>query len=557
MMYVSNVVNMDAPLFADDDDKTSAKPKEDSSWKVLVVDDEEDMLAVTRLVFSSFRFENRPVKLLTAASARKALEVLADHKDIAVAFIDVVMETDQAGLDLVRDIRGVLGNDEIQLILRTGQPGYAPEMKVILEYGINDYRTKTELDNVKLISCLVAGLRNYKNIVGARQAASREAVESQLHQAKSLFFAQMSHDLRTPLNSILGFCQLLELSKLDAEQSEQVKLIGDSGKHLLALVNDILDLSKGEAGKIQLEVIPFSLHELVQDTAKFLLPQAHSGVAFECDLDARVADRVLGDPVRVRQILYNLLSNALKFTQHGFVKLLVEPETGGEQGAQSGDRVRFTVTDTGPGIPANRLQSLFSIYEQADVSVSRSHGGTGLGLSICKQLAELMEGSVNVSSQVGKGSTFQVILKLPLIEFPPSAVKPVPRGQKIFYARILVVDDDRVNRMVLQKMLERRGLGVVCAESGAQALSAARSGKFDMILMDCQMPEMSGTEATQRIRKLQGYSKVPIVALTGNGDGDMAACFNAGMNDFMQKPVDMDALGEMVSKWLGFRSMME
>lgn len=555
MFFATNVVNLDAPLFTDDEDDLTPQPVDESCWKVLVVDDDEDVLAVTRLVFSSFRYEDKSIKLVTATSAEDAVALLKQTPDFAVAFIDVVMETDQAGLELVRHIRETLHNNEIQLILRTGQPGYAPEMKVILEYGINDYRTKTELDNVKLISCLVAGLRNYRNIVNARQAASRAAIASELHHAKSLFFAQMSHDLRTPLNSILGFCQLLELSQLDAEQGEQVKIIAESGKHLLALVNDILDLSKGEAGKIQLETIPFSLYELVQDTAKLLQPQAHAGVAFECDLAATAPDWVLGDPVRVRQILYNLLSNALKFTHHGFVKLLVEPV---DSQAKISQGVQITVIDTGVGIPRDRLDALFSVYEQADASVSRSHGGTGLGLSICKQLVELMQGSVSVQSTEGKGSTFRVTLGLPPApQVEPAPVASVKTVGQDRYARILVVDDDRVNRMVLQKMLERRGLQVACAESGEQALQMAKASRFDLVLMDWQMPGMGGGEATRALRGLTGYAKVPVVALTGNGDDNMVACFQSGMNDFMQKPVDMDTLGEMVSKWLGFRTMLK
>ena len=308
-MMVASRVNMDAPLFLDDDVEHIEQTADEPKWKVLIIDDEEDVLAVTKLVFSSFKFQGRPLQMLTARSAREAREVLDANENIAVAFVDVVMEADDAGLELVRFIRDELHNDEIQLILRTGQPGYAPEMKVILEYGINDYRTKTELDNVKLISCLVAGLRNYHNVVAARQAVSREEVASQLTRAKSLFFAQMSHDLRTPLNSILGFCQLLELSELDAEQAEQVRIIRDSGNHLLALVNDILDMSKGEAGKIHLESIRFSLADLVRDTATFLKPQVQAGVDFEVNVDASVPTWLVADEPKAREklVIFNYI----------------------------------------------------------------------------------------------------------------------------------------------------------------------------------------------------------------------------------------------------------
>ena len=190
-------------------------------------------------------------------------------------------------------------------------------------------------------------------------------------------------------------------------------------------------------------------------------------------------------------------------------------------------------------------------------SVNRSYGGTGLGLHICKQLAELMDGSISVSSVEGRGSTFRVELCLPLatVDKVPVLEKVSPQP-KSHFARILVVDDDRVNRMLLQKMLERRGLQVTSVESGAQALAEAKLKRYDMVLMDCQMPGLNGLETTRRLRLLDGYSKVPVVALTGNGEEEMADCFKAGMNDFMTKPLDMDVLNAMVAKWLGFRTML-
>jgi signal transduction histidine kinase len=548
MICASDAVNLDTPLFSDDDNDGLTARLDDRPWKVLVVDDEEDVISITRLVFSSFRYEDKPIKLLTASSAGEARGVLKSNRDIAMAFVDVVMETDSAGLDLVQYIRETLGNQEIQLVLRTGQPGFAPEMKVILEYGINDYRTKTELDNVKLISCMVAALRNYKNITTAKEAIHQETVAHEVHKSRSLFFAQMSHDLRTPLNSILGFCQLLGLSNLDTEQAEHVTLIQQSGAHLLALVNDILDLSKGEAGKIQLESVRFSLSALVNDTAKFLQPQVAETVRFECDVDISVPGHVLGDPVRVRQILYNLLSNALKFTAHGLVKLVVRSV------ACDADtyRVQFSVQDTGIGIPEDKLSGLFSVYEQADASVNRAYGGTGLGLSICKQLAELMGGNIQVSSVEGKGSTFAVTIELGIIDHEKTA--PMVRHE---HARVLVVDDDRVSGMVVKRMLEHRGFHVSCAESGEQAFECALLMEYDMILMDCQMPGMGGVEACKRIRGLKGYDDVPIVALSGSEADDVQACFSAGMNDFVRKPASVEALTDMVSKWLGFRAMMK
>jgi len=551
---------MDAKLFTTQDEEPAESRVPATPWKVLVVDDDEDVLAVTRLVFASFRFDGRPIALFSATSGAGARALLQTHDDFAVAFIDVVMETDSAGLELVRYIRDELMDDELQVILRTGQPGYAPELQVILEYGINDYRTKTELDNIKLLSCLVSGLRNHQNIVRARQAVSREAVLAELNRAKSLFFAQMSHDLRTPLNSIQGFCQLLELSSLDEEQLDQVRMIRESGNHLLSLVNDILDLSKAEAGKIRLESIVFSLHELVLDTVAFLQPQVRDGVTFDTVMAPGVPNLVQGDPMRVRQILYNLLSNAFKFTRAGWVKLTVSTEDGATPRDPANCRLVISVTDTGKGIPREHLASLFSIYEQGDASVNRFHGGTGLGLHICKQLVELMGGRIEVSSTPGSGTTFRVALELKPVrdKLAVARMEALPLPVMRAYARILVVDDDAVNGLILRKLLERRGYDVTCAERGSAALELAQQARYDMVFMDCQMPGLSGEETTQRLRRLEGYAKVPIIALTGNrGEDSKAACFKAGMNDFMTKPIEKEALYVMVAKWLGLRTMMK
>lgn len=548
----------DDMLFSLDDERK--QNPDQNKWKILVVDDDDDVIAVTRLVFASFSYEGRGVQIFTAASYKEAVDVLHEHNDFAMAFVDVVMETDHAGLDLVRYIRDTLQNNELQIVLRTGQPGYAPEMQVILEYGINDYRTKTELDNVKLVTALVSALRNYKNIVSARQAIKEQEVAKAVNKSKTLFFAQISHDFRAPLNGILGFCQLLNISPLNQEQQEQVSLIQQSGNHLLALVNDILDLSKAEAGKIQLDIIPLRLTELIEDTSKLLKMQLKNGVSFETEIASNVPEWVLGDPVRIKQLLHNLLSNSIKFTDSGFVKLRVSAQALDEPNC----KLQFDIIDTGIGIAPGRIETLFTAYEQADTAITRSYGGTGLGLAICKQLAGLMCGDIFVQSVLGKGSTFSLTIELPMAKSQVleqsdiSKLKPIQVAEPSEFAHILVVDDDAINRMLIKKMLMRRGFNVETAEDGLQACELCQQQNFDLIFMDCVMPNMDGFSATKNIRKQENAHQVPIVALTGSDPGeDMQKCFKAGMNDFIQKPIDMETLQLTVSKWLGFRTMMK
>ncbi len=552
MSKLSKLDDLDTPLFGGDEDMPSERLSGDRTWKVLVVDDDEDMVAVTRLVLSSFMFENVPIEILSAYSYKQAVAVLNKHQDIAMAFVDVVMETDRAGLDLVRYIRETLNNSEMQLVLRTGQPGYAPEMDVILEYGINDYRIKTDLDNVKLTTTLVSALRNYKNIIVAKQAARNEAIMDEINKSKSLFFAQMSHDLRTPLNSILGFCELLNLTPLSVEQTEHVQLIQYSGNHLLSIVNDILDFSKGEAGKIQLHLVPFSLRELVSSSCQILQPQVAEGVEFLVNGLEDLPPILFGDPLRIRQILQNLMGNALKFTQQGKVELWVRAQL-----VQQEWLVEFVVADTGVGISQSRIEQLFGAYEQEETT-GHHYIGTGLGLAICRQLVRLMKGTIAVKSELNKGSRFKVSIVLPplpvelnAMEQPLAAngaLNDIVGGHQLWHCKALVVDDETTNRLVAQKMLQTLGFQVECVSSGMEALAAVAKTQFDIVFMDFNMPEMDGAEATRRIRQLETYVSIPIIALTGTDlSTENTVLEGAGFTDYLQKPVHMETLKKVIS----------
>ena len=373
------------------------------------------------------------------------------------------------------------------------------------------------------------------------------------NRAKSDFLAMMSHELRTPMNGVLGMLQLLETTEMTSEQAEYAALASESTEHLLKVINDILDFSRIERGALELERIPFNLHELLQSSLQVFQHSAQQrGLELQLETQGDLqALEVQGDPTRIRQILVNLIGNALKFTESGSIRVMTQWQ------ALDNQVLWFScaVQDSGIGIPAERLEHMFDAFQQADTSISRRYGGTGLGLPIARTLAERMGGTLRAQSEPGQGSVFTLEIPLPFTQHSPSAARPVPttsaQGQGQL---VLLVEDNPVNQTVIEAMLRSLGYQVSLVADGAQAVHCVSQQDFDAILMDCRLPIMDGYEATRLIRQLAGRAETPIIALTANAlQGDREACLQAGMNDYLAKPFKRADLQQILQRWLAPR----
>ena len=393
---------------------------------------------------------------------------------------------------------------------------------------------------------LLVGLTRYmvRTVTDRLRIAELEAA----NQAKGDFLAMMSHEVRTPMNGILGMAQLAMDEAEASEQKDRLNIIINSGEALLAILNDILDFSRMDRGAIVAECIQFDLLQLAKDVVSLMrVPALQKGLEVELLIDSQVPRCVAGDMARLRQILLNLIGNGIKFTQEGHISVSIDREDKPEGGIW----LRFQVADTGIGIEPAAAARIFDPFTQADSSINRRYGGTGLGLAICKQLAEVMGGTIRVESDPGRGSRFIFVLPFqPVQDMEPAAAPEIHEDKT--QLNILVAEDTPVNRMVVQAMLIRHGHKVTLAEDGVQAVEACQNAVFDLVLMDIQMPRMDGLDAAKAIREYEtqtGQRRVPIYALTAAViSSDHMSCEEAGMDGLMEKPFREAKLLELLDQ---------
>ncbi|MEN6537144.1 MAG: ATP-binding protein [Bryobacteraceae bacterium] len=402
-------------------------------------------------------------------------------------------------------------------------------------------------------------VREYQEQLEDKIRERTEALEMAMNRAnaasraKSDFLANMSHELRTPMNGILGMLEIVLSSPLSAGQREELTTAKECSLSLLTLVNDILDLSKIEAGKMDLEKIRFAPRTLIADCTKSTMPRAREkGLLLLSEVSPSVPRNLLGDSLRLRQVLINLLGNAVKFTEHGSVKLsLTASQT------DSHDRVElhFTVADTGIGIAEDRAQTIFEEFTQADGSITRKYGGTGLGLSITKKIVDMYDGRIWVESQQGMGSVFHVVLDMPVaapdMAGEASDSEYAAASAEEHKGRILIVEDNIVNQKVVSVLLSKRGFETTVANHGREALDMLECEVFDLVLMDIQMPVLDGLETTKLIRQDPRLRNLPVVGLSAHAMAtDRERCIEAGMNDYVPKPVQPALLLATIRRYL-------
>lgn len=532
--------------------------------KVLLVDDIEQNLITLEAILSDFE-----ITFMKALSGNEALSLALEH-DFALAIIDIQMP-EMDGYETVKLMRQVKRTRNLPIIYVSAI--YKEEFHVIkgIEAGAVDFIVKPIIPEilrgkVRVFLELYLYRVHLEQLVSNRTAQLEEAVkelqaEKQIAEAatrsKSLFLASMSHEIRTPLNGIIGMISLLKTTSLNTEQQDILSIINTSGDFLLNIVNDILDFSKIESGEVILEARNLNLYKLLEDIIKlFSFKSSEKSISLVLKIDPKVPQFIIGDQIRIKQILTNLVGNAIKFTHQGTVTLKVDLLD------NSTDRVNlsFAISDTGIGMTQNEIKQIFTYFRQAEISTTRKYGGSGLGLAICKNLCALMGGSIRVESTPNVGSTFFVSLPFDIgevIKEVDTSQAALPSNFDFSRLTILLAEDNLINQKVASMTLSRIGCHYEIVNNGIEAVEAFKRSKWDIILMDIQMPEMDGIEATRIIREEERKNKVVssfVAAMTADAMPETREkCMDAGMNSFISKPFKPTDLNDLFLSYLSHK----